>query len=140
MTAKRAIRWRMSRARSSRPSENRGQSPAASACENLPRLVRPVTVPYRPLPPLPSPLLGLFEHFIGGLDLLEPLRRVLVAGGGVGVVGLGEAAPGGLDVVEAGVGLDLEHVQRPHLLARAGAVAGAGPGILGGLAVAVIAA
>src|SRR5687767_132693 len=52
-----------------------------------------------------SPLLGLAEHLVGGLDRLEALRGLRIAGGGVGMVGLREAAVGGLDRLEGGVGV-----------------------------------
>jgi hypothetical protein len=61
-------------------------------------------------------------------------------GAASGWFSLGEAAVGGLDVFEAGVDLDFEELQRTHLLAAAGAVAGAGPGIVSRLLVAVGAA
>src|SRR5687768_18195517 len=53
------------------------------------------------------------------------------------MMGLGESAIGGADRVEAGVGIELEQVERAHLVAAATAVAGAAPGIMAGLAVAV---
>ena len=40
------------------------------------------------------------------------------------MVGLGEAAIGRLDRLEVGVGLQLQHVERAHLVAAAAAVAG----------------
>ena len=77
---------------------------------------------------------ALAQHVIGRLDHLEALGGFLVAGLDVGMVGLGEAAPGGLDLLEIGVGLELEHVERAHLVAAAAAVAGAAPAIMVGLA------
>ena len=68
------------------------------------------------------------------LDHLEAGGGFLVAGLDVGMVGLGEAAIGGLDLLETGVGLELEHVERAHLVAAAAAVAGAAPAIMVGLA------
>ena len=74
-----------------------------------------------------APLLGAPQHVIGRLDRLEALRRLLVAGLHVGMVGLGQPALGGLDRLEIGIDLQLEHVERAHLVAAAAAVARARP-------------
>src|SRR5437764_640490 len=59
-----------------------------------------------------------------------------VRGGGAGrcAAGLGEAAIGGPDLFETGIDLELQHIERPHLVAAAAAVAGAAPAIMVGLA------
>jgi hypothetical protein len=53
------------------------------------------------------------------------------------MVGLSEAAIGGLDLLEIGVSFDLEHFQRVHLIAASAAVAGASPAIMFGVGEAV---
>ena len=70
---------------------------------------------------------GAAQYFIGRLDLLEPHRGLLVALLQIGMVFLGQAAVRGLGGGEIGVGFEVEHRQRAHLVAAAGAVAGAAP-------------
>src|SRR3954447_13323474 len=77
-------------------------------------------------------LLGAAKHVVARLDHLEAACGLLVAGRGVGMVGLGEPAIGRLDLLETGVRLQLEQVQCAHLVAAAAAVAGAAPAIMAG--------
>src|SRR3954469_14202669 len=84
-----------------------------------------------------APLLGLPQHFVRRLDGVEAGGGFGVAGGGVGMVGLGEAAIGRLDLLEAGIALQLQNVESAHLVAASAAVAGAAPGIMAGLAIAL---
>src|SRR5688572_28388787 len=57
------------------------------------------------------PLLRLPQHVISRLHRLEPSGRLAIAGGGVGMIGFGEPAIGRLDLVEAGVDLDLQGLE-----------------------------
>ena len=69
-------------------------------------------------------LLGLAQHVIGRLDLLEALRRFGVARLQVGMIVLGELAIGRLDRLEIGISYRASrHRQRAHLLAAPAAVA-----------------
>ena len=122
MTATPTIPSRTSRAPSCSPTENppgrwERMTVANPRRTGSPVAPRPCAAPRRP-PGSPGS---------AGAASLSP-------GFDVGVVGLGEAALGGLDLLEAGVGLELEHVERAHLVAAAAAVAGAAPAIMIGLA------
>ena len=72
-------------------------------------------------------LLGLLEDVIGGLHLLEALGGFLVAGVGVGVRFLDQATVGGLHGREVGVAVELERIERAHLVAASAAVARTAP-------------
>src|SRR5690349_3349082 len=99
----------------------------------MPRLLRrrhwPRRGRFRSPAPLP-PLLGLAQHFVGELELLELGGGRLVAGLYVGMHLLGPLAPRLLDCIVVGVGFEAEHFERAHLVGAAAAVAATAPAVV----------
>src|SRR3546814_4710062 len=82
------------------------------------------------------PLLRGAQHFIGGLDRLEAHGRLRVAGLHVGMIFLRQTPPAFLYRVEIGVILQLQRLERVHLVPRAAAVARSAPAMIGAVLIA----
>lgn len=75
-------------------------------------------------------LFGKPQHLICRLPRLEALRRLDIPRSNIGMVFLGKPPPRMADHFEIGIRLEIEHVERPHLVAATAAVAGPCPAMM----------